>query len=233
MKVVVYYIVEEKSENESGLNAQREDVETFLRENGGEVAAEFVEVERKRQSAWPKLTDAIERTKEVQGTLLFAKLGHLVRNPTFTASLRRLGHQVRVLRQSGPEPADHSCFRCVCRRRDEAHFPANQGGLAIGKSAGVKLGSSREGHWEGREDRRREGTRKGLSLAVKAASEARKKKADDAYRGLLSRIVKMRDEEKLTLGEIAKQMNAEGRETSRHMPFTATVICRLLKRETY
>jgi len=230
MNFVVYYIVQEKSENESGLNAQRADVETFIRQNGGEVAAEFVEVERGRQSAWPKLTDAIARAKEVQGTLLIATLGHLVRNATFTASLRDSGIEFECYDNPNVNPQTIRVLAAVATGETRRISLRTKAALQSAKARGVKLGSAREGHWEGREDRRREGTRKGLSLAVKAATEARKKKADDAYRGLLSRIVKMHDEEKLTLGEIAKRMNAEGHETSAHLPFTATMICRLLKR---
>jgi len=102
-------------------------------------------------------------------------------------------------------------------------------GLNAAKARGVKLGSAREGHWEGREDRRRAGIRKGQPKAAKAAAEARRKKARDAYSGLMPGIIKMR-EEGLTLAEIADRINAEGHLTRAGKPFSASMMTRLLQR---
>ena len=230
MKVVVYYLVEGKSENESELNAQRVDAAAFLRENGGEVAAEFVEVERGRQSVWPKLTEAIDRAKEIQGTLLIAKLAHLVRNAAVTASLRDSNVEFICCDNAVVNRETIHIMAAVAATESRRISQRTKAALQSAKVRGVKLGSAREGHWEGKEDRRRAGSRNGLPMAVKAATAARMKKADDAYRGLLSRIAKMKDEENLTLGKIAERINAEGHQTNAGLPFTATMILRLLRR---
>ncbi len=60
--------------------------------------------------------------------------------------------------------------------------------LAAAKARGVKLGSARPGHWDGQEDRRLMGTK----LAAKAAAEANKRAAREAYIDLLPTISTMR-----------------------------------------
>ena len=111
-------------------------------------------------------------------------------------------------------------------RRTSARVKA---GLSAAKSRGVKLGSAREGHWEGREELRRAGIRKGQPKAAKAAAEARSRAAREAYSALMPGIVKMR-EEGLTMAEIAERINAEGHLTRAGKPFSDSMIVRLLQR---
>ena len=178
MKFVIYYMVKAKPENESGqeLSAQRTTVETFVRQNGGEVAAEYVEVETVRQSTWPKLAEAIDCVKAVHGTLLITKLAHLVRNAAFTANLRDSGVEFDCIDNPNVNPQTIRVLAAVAAGETRRISERTKAALQSAKTRGVKLGSAREGHWKGREDRRREGARKGLSRAVKAAAEARNEK---------------------------------------------------------
>jgi DNA invertase Pin-like site-specific DNA recombinase len=230
MNAVAYCIVKYKDRSGVDVKAQRAAVESLVRQNGGQIVAEFIELDRGRDIVWPKLTEAIRYTKDVEGTLVVARLDRWVRNAAVTSLLMESGidficcDNPNVTRQTFHIVA--SLAASETRRVSERIKAA----LQAAKERGVKLGSAREGHWEGREDRRREGARKGLPIATKAAAEARMIKALDAYQSLLPRIIKMRNEERLTLSEIAKRLNAEGHKTSAGLPFTPTMIIRLLKR---
>ena len=98
-------------------------------------------------------------------------------------------------------------------------------GLAAAKAKGTKLGSAREGHWQGREDRRAAG----FAKAVEAASAARSEETAKAYRFILPSIRERRSSGD-TLDAIAAWLNAAGHQTRAGKPFTATAIHRLLKR---
>jgi DNA invertase Pin-like site-specific DNA recombinase len=230
MNAVAYYIVKYKDRSRVDLKAQQAAVQSVVRRNGGEVIAEFIEIDRGRDSHWPKLKYAIPYTKSIEGTLVVARLDRWVRNAAVTSRLIESG--IDFICSDNPNVNRETLPIVASLAANESTRVSEQirAGLQAAKERGVKLGSAREGHWDGREDRRREGARKGLPIAVKAAAEARMIKALNAYSALLPRIVNMRDEEKLTLSEIAKRINAEGHQTRAGLPFTPTMIIRLLKR---
>ena len=148
------------------LEEQKTEIARHVSYNHGQIAGEYLAGEYTEEdvswrSTWPKLAEAIALAKRVQGTLIIAKADRLVHNAAFT----------RMLLESGVK------FMC-CDNREfhekTIHFWANmaeidsrrtsarvKAGLSAAKSRGVKLGSAREGHWEGREELRRAGIRKG------------------------------------------------------------------------
>ena len=95
--------------------------------------------------------------------------------------------------------------------------------MADVKKEGVKLGSARPGHWEGREHLR--GTRK----AIKQSTKLRQERTEAAYRFIMPALQKMRLEGK-TMGEIATWLNDHDHRTTVGRPFTETAVWRLLKR---
>ena len=227
-RFVAYYGPSTNGHGDSGadLAAQRAAAETFAAFNGGQIAAEHVEVDCGKRSTWPKLAEAITETQRVGGTLVVAKLDRLARNAAFTRSLKQSG--VDFVCCDNPSVSRLTIHVLVALADDIS--VRTKVGLNAAKERGVKLGSARERHWEGREDRRREGIRKGQPKAAKAAAEARSRKAREAYSGLMPNIIKMREEEGLTLAEIAERINAEGHKTRAGLPFSASMIIRLLQR---
>jgi DNA invertase Pin-like site-specific DNA recombinase len=230
MKAVAFYTVKQNDQNGLELQAQRAAVHALIGPSGGEVVAEFIELDKGRRSDWPELERAIRYTKDIEGTLVVTRFGRWVRKVSVTSLLIQSG--INFCCCDTPDVNRETFHIVASLAANESTRSSERIRLALqaAKERGVKLGSAREGHWEGREDRRREGARKGLPIAVKAAAEARMMKALDAYSDLLPRILKMRDEERLTLSEIAKRVNAEGHQTSAGLPFTPTMIIRLLKR---
>jgi len=230
MNVVSYCTVKENDRSGVDLNAQRAAVRSFVGQNSGEIVERFVEIDRGRNRCWPKLAEAIQCTKDAEGTLVIGKLDHLVRNAAFTAMLMESRVNFHCCDNSNANPETIHILAALAADETKRISERTKTALKEAKARGVKLGSAREGHWDGREDRRREGARKGLPIATKAASEARSFTAQYAYNPLVPLIIKMRREDELTLSEIAERINAEGHKTRAGLPFTPTMIFRLLRR---
>jgi len=211
------------------LDAQRAAVTRFVAYNAGRIAGEQTEEDCSWRSTWPRLAEAIAQAKEVQAALVLGKLDRLIHNASFTRRLQEAGVDCVCCDNQHVRRETIHMFVAMADEETQRISARTKAGLNAAKARGVKLGSAREGHWEGREDRRRAGIRKGQPKAAKAAAEARRKKARDAYSGLMPGIIKMR-EEGLTLAEIADRINAEGHLTRAGKPFSASMMTRLLQR---
>ena len=97
--------------------------------------------------------------------------------------------------------------------------------LAAAKARGVKLGSARPGHWDGRENARLEG----LAKARTAAAVDRTERATEAYADLCPSMIDMRAKG-MTLAAIAEHLNSEGHTTRRGKPWNPVQVSRVLER---
>lgn len=160
MKIVAYYRVSTKRQGLSGLGleAQRAAVETFARQNAGEIVGEYTEIETGKRSDRPKLTEAIAHARGVKGTLLVAKLDRLARNMAFTATL--MESNIDFVCCDNPTANRLTIHILAAVAEDEARriSERTKAALQAAKARGVRLGSAREGHWAGREDRRKLGS---------------------------------------------------------------------------
>jgi DNA invertase Pin-like site-specific DNA recombinase len=238
MKLYVAYFwtsTNQYSDIRSQLEEQRTAIANFVAYNGGRIAGEYIaageytEGDSGWRSTWPKLAEAIARTQQVRGTLVIGKVDRLIHNAAFTRMLvdsrvdfvccdNHLVNQLTI-----------HVFAALADTDTERHSARTKAALNAAKSRGVKLGSAREGHWDGREERRRAGICKGQPRATKAAAEARSRKAREAYSELMPTIIKLR-QEGLTLAEIAEKINAEGHLTRAGKPFSPSMVIRLLQR---
>ena len=232
MICVAYFWVStnRRGEINSDLDDQRAEVGRYVAYNQGKIAAEYVEVLRGRRCDWPKLAEAVAHAKQLGARLVIAKLDRWVRNAAFTLMLHQSGVEFVCCDEHSVCRETIHLFAALADKETKRVSAQMKARLSAAKERGVKLGSARDGHWDGREDRRREGIRIGQPKAAKAAAEARMLKALNAYSSLVPRIIKMREEEGRTLAEIAEKINAEGHKTTAGLPFTATMIIRLLKR---
>jgi len=97
--------------------------------------------------------------------------------------------------------------------------------LAAAKKRGVKLGSARPGHWDGKEDRRQAGLKKARTAAAKVHRET----FDDEYADLFP-IVKGLHSDGKSLQVIASELNGMGHTTRRGKPWNRMQVSRVLKR---
>src|SRR5439155_110301 len=97
--------------------------------------------------------------------------------------------------------------------------------LAAAKARGVKLGSARPGHWDGREEARLAGLQKARALAVTVRTE----RAREAYADLEPALADMRAKG-MALHAIAAELNSQGHTTRRGRPWNPVQVSRVLNR---
>ncbi len=170
MKIVAYYRVSTKRQGRSGLglDAQRLAVEGF----GGNVVAEYTEVESGKHADRPQLVAAIQHARSTRARLVIAKLDRLARNVAFVATLMDAGVDFACC--DNPHANRLTIHILAAVAEDEARRISERttAALAAAKRRGVLLGSARRGHWRDREDRRALGSRRGLPRATAARQAA-------------------------------------------------------------
>ncbi len=226
--VVTYFRVSTKRQGASGLGleGQQSAVNEFVSREGATVVREYVEVETgtsKRHR--PELAKALAHAKRAKATLVVAKLDRLARNVAFTSALLESGVDFVAVDNPTANKLTIHILAAVAENEAEAISQRTKAALEVAKQRGVKLGSAREGHWAGIEDKRQAG----LVKAQKAASEARRKQADDAYADIAPLVQEWREAGK-TLQQIATELNEQGFQTRRGRPWNATQVSRVLKR---
>ncbi len=227
MKIIAYYRVSTKRQGASGLGleGQQAAVEAFAKAHGARIVASYTEIESGKRKDRPQLTQALGHAKLAKATLVVAKLDRLARNVAFLAAM--MESKVEFVACDNPHANSLTLhiLAAVAEAEAKAISERTRTALKAAKRRGVALGSARQGHWQGREDRRSRGLRK----AVKAASEARSKAASEAY-GFLLPNIRERREAGETLESIAAGLNEQGHVTTAGGAFTATMIYRLLAR---
>lgn len=226
-KIVSYLRVSTKRQGRSGLGleGQRAAVAEFASRNAGAVVCEYVEVETGKNNHRPELARALAHAKRSQARLVVAKLDRLSRNAAFLLTLRDSG--ARIVAADMPEMNELTVGIMAVVAQDEARRISERTKAALGaaKARGVKLGSAREGHWAGREDKRQAG----LAKAQEAASESRRRLAAEAYTDLYP-VVRQLHEAGQSLACIAQRLNAEGQTTRRGKPWSRMQVLRVLRR---
>jgi len=226
MKIVSYIRVSTKAQGESGLGleAQRSAVEAFAKTRGAKVLAEYREVETGKRKDRPELAKALAHCRRSHATLVVAKLDRLARNVAFTSAMMDSSVDFVCCDNPHANRLTIHILAAVAEAEAVAISERTKAALAAAKARGVKLGSARPGHWDGREDRRLAGTR----LAAKAAAEANKRAAKEAYADLLPVIGTMRAKGQ-TLQQIAEWLTNMGHTTRRDKRWSPTQVGRVLQ----
>ena len=227
MKIVAYYRVSTKQQGESGLGleGQKTAILGFAEQNHAAIVREYVEVESGRNSDRKELARALAHAKRAKATLVVAKLDRLARNVAFLSAL--MESSVDFVATDNPHANRLTIHILAAVAEDEARRISERTkvALAAAKARGTKLGSARPGHWDGRENLRLAAIHK----AVQVAAEVRAKDTDDAYRDLVPMMRQLREAGK-TLQTIADELNLQGYETRRGMPWNPMQVRRVLQR---
>ena len=230
MKLIGYVRVSTQKQGESGLglDAQLFALDQYKQLVNGEVVQTYREVESGTDCSRPQLAKAIAHAKRIKARLVIAKLDRLARNVHFISGLM----ETNVDFVSAESPADDKFIiqvkAAVAEEEARKISQRTKAALAAAKRRGVLLGSARPGHWEGREDARLAGARKGAALGGKAMREKFTLESAPLYDEVLPTIRQLAGEGK-SLREIAAALNGEGRTTLRGLPWNAVQISRLLK----
>ncbi len=185
----------------------------------------YTEVESGKRSDRAELAKAIAHAKRSKATLVVAKLDRLARNVAFTSALMESGVDFVACDQPHANRLTIHILAAVAEHEAEMISQRTKAALSAAKVRGVKLGSARDGHWDGREDRRRAGAKAGAI----AATEARKRLADEAYADLIDDLTAMRNDG-LSFRAIADQLNGQGHTTRRGKPWNPMQVRNVLLR---
>lgn len=227
MKIVAYYRVSTKRQEESGLGLEGQSaaVERFAQANGASIVCRYTETESGRKADRPKLAAALAHAKRSKATLVVAKLDRLARNVAFLSAIMDSG--VDFVACDNPHANRLTIHILAAVAEDEARriSERTKAALAAAKARGMKLGSARPGHWKGREDRRMAGSLAG----GKAAAEANRKGADEAYTDLAPLVAELRQQGHTQM-QIAARLNELGHTTRRGKAWSHVQVLRLLRR---
>jgi DNA invertase Pin-like site-specific DNA recombinase len=225
--IVAYFRVSTKQQGDSGLGleAQKAAVEAYAKQSGARILASYREVESGKLAERPELTRALAHAKRSKATLCVAKLDRLARNVAFLSALMRSGVDFVCCDNPHANKLTIHILAAVAEDEAERISARTKAALAAAKARGVKLGSAKPGHWNGREEARLAGLARGRAVAAKVVSQA----ARDAYADLLP-TMQTHKAAGLTLQAIADKLNAEGHTTRRGKPWNVVQVMRVLQR---
>lgn len=210
--LVAYLRVSTRKQGTSGLGleAQRAAVAEYAEREGLKVVAEFVEVESGKKADRPQLAAAVQHCRAAHATLVVAKLDRLARNVAFLSRLMESGLDFVALDNLHANKFTLHVLAAVAEQEARATSERTKVALAAAKKRGVKLGSARPGHWDGREDRRRAGLKK----AWERASTERQQAAREHNALAVEAALELREQGR-SWQEVADELNARGLVTRR------------------
>lgn len=228
-KIVAYYRVSTKWQGASGLglDGQRESVQKYIASVGGVLLAEFTEVESGRVKSRPSLELAMKLARQARAVLCVAKLDRLARNVAFIATIMESKLDFVACDFPAASKLTLHILAAVAEHEVDMISDRIKAALKAAKIRGKKLGSNRPGHWDGKEDRRAAGAKKGA--AISAAARLNQSRED--YIDLIPMMVSQR-QSGATLQAIADTINQTGRSTAHGGRWQSITVLRLLKRHT-
>jgi len=221
-KLVCYYRVSTRKQERSGLGleGQKAAVEVYAECAFGTIIGEYTEVETGKRADRPELAKALAQAKRAGATLVVAKLDRLARNVAFTSALMDSG--VDFVCCDNPHATRLTIHILAAVAEDEARriSERTKAALAAAKRRGVKLGAARPECQNLTLAARRKGAR--------AAGQAVKQKADEAYQDLRDFFAALRPV--CSYQEIADILNAQCHTTRYGKAWTDVAVWRACKR---
>lgn len=199
-----------------GLQAQKSAVKNFLKPEDN-LIAEFQEIESGKNNERTRLKQAIQRCKELNATLLIAKLDRLSRNVSFIYTLRDSKIDFVCADMPNASPVTIGIMAVLAQDERERISQRTKSALAELKLKGVKLGKpenltdySRERSLQVRQDNASNNINNRLATAL---------------------IISMRKENR-SYSAIAEELNISGYTTRRNNNFSAMSVKRLYDRHS-
>lgn len=146
-RFVAYYRVSTARQGASGLglDAQRAAVAAHIR--GGELVAEFTEIESGKRNDRPKLAAALAAAKKAKATLVIAKLDRLARNVRFIATLMETrGVEFEACDFPQASRLTLHIMAAVAEHEAKAISDRTKVALAAAKARGTKIGQAVGAH---------------------------------------------------------------------------------------
>lgn len=218
MQVVAYL---PKFGNQGKPSAQRNALSRFLETTRSEVAAEFVQVD----PGLGTLESAIDKAEEIGASLVIARLGSRSKSLPVLRLLKDARIPFLALDDQRFDPRTIDEYIRQAEKVWHERSERIKKGLAIAVRRGAKLGSARPGHWT-----KKNKDRRGWRKATVASAASRAARVADAYMPLVPQMESMRAEG-ATFEQIALALNQQGHVTTRGVPFTASTVFKILRRQ--
>ncbi len=220
-RYIAYFRVSTQKQGQSGLglDAQKQAVSEFLSQFGGEVIAEFVEVESGKRADRPEFTKAADYAELANATVLVAKLDRLSRDLHFITSLQKQGIKFKLC--DLPEIDQLTIHILAAMAEHEARMISmrTKQALQVAKARGVILGNPQLDAQRNRD--------------VSAANSERVQKQQDWQTKILKVITHLENTENLsTCQAIADALNSRGLTTSRGAQFSVPIVSRIRRQRT-
>lgn len=144
VKYALYLRVSTERQGRSGhgIEAQRRDLNLFLRTHGGESVGEFIDVESGTKDERPELTRALQQCRKNGYVLLTSKVDRLSRDVEFIARLCK--DKKLTIKVAQIPNADHfqiHLFASLAQAEREFISQRTKAALAAAKERGVVLGN--------------------------------------------------------------------------------------------
>lgn len=222
---IAYYRVSTKRQGASGLGLEAQQAAVATHVNcHGKLIASYFEIESGKKADRPELMKALAHAKRNKAILIVAKLDRLSRNVAFLSALMESKVDFICADMPTANKLTIHVLAAVAEHEAKVISERTKAALAQAKLRGVKLGSHREGHWEGHEQARIDGLAKGRIRA----SKSNKAKRIEAYADLIPQVTKCREEGR-TLQEIADVLNDAAHLTRRGKAWGHVQVMRLLR----
>ncbi len=143
-RYIAYFRVSTERQGISGLGleAQQVSVNRYVAQTGGELLAEYVEVESGRKSDRPQLSEAIAKAKKLSAVLLIAKLDRLARRVHFISGLMETGVQFRAADMPNADRFMLHVYAAMAEEEARRISERTRSALQAAKARGVRLGTS-------------------------------------------------------------------------------------------
>lgn len=219
-RYVAYYRVSTQKQGRSGLGlaAQRDVVLAYVN-GGGELAAEFTEVESGRKSDRPQLGAALRHCRATGAVLVVARLDRLARDVAFLSSLMNSGVDFVAVDFPEANRLTMHILAAVAEYEARCTSERTRAALQAAKARGKRLGNPNGAAALKRAD-------KGNAAAVVAIQAEARKRAET----LQDMVADIRGGGVTTLAGMAAELNRRGAKTPRGGSWHPTSVARLVER---
>jgi len=215
-RYVVYYRVSTQKQSRSGLGleAQQQAVNDYLAQYGGQIIAEFQEVESGKRADRPRFHEAADYAELANATLLVAKLDRLSRDLHFITGLQKRG--IRFTLCDLPDVDQLTIHILAAMAQHEARMISQRTkhALQAAKARGAKLGNPELD---------------AIRHHDLATANHQRSQAQAQWKQRIHRVIQhLEEQEGLRSGvAIAEALNRRGLTTYQGKPFTSATISRL------
>ena len=222
-RFIVYYRVSTKRQGESGLglDAQREAAESYVRQQGGKIIAEYQEVETGKKCRRPEIIKAILHASRSWATLVIAKLDRLARNLWFTSTLMESGIEFRACDNPHATRLTIHILAAVAEEETRMISDRTKAALAAYKARGGVLGPATF--------KNRRAWQKKATVARQLGTARNVELSRDAYHEVRPIIRELR-QQGLSLATIAARLNNQDYKTRMGKAWNKSQVKRILDR---